>query len=96
MLKKLRSRWIILVLLLLLVPAVAFAADYWYRGSPCHAERAIYYSDATYTTVVGGDEFICYEGRHVWGQKTFYSIYEYIGPCCDACIRGSCSGGVEP
>jgi hypothetical protein len=92
MLKKLRGRWTLPVLALLLLPAAVFAADYFSPGAPCHQERIIYYSDANYSAVVGGDEFICWQGHYVWGQSTNYWRYEYTGPCCEACCDGVCGG----
>ncbi len=95
MLKKLRSRWALLILALSLVPAVVLAGDYFTRGNPCHAERTTYYSDAGYSTVVGGNEYICWQGHYVWGQATPYFTYEYLGECCSVCTStGVC--GVEP
>lgn len=94
MLKKLWSRWVLLSLILLLVPVVVLA-DYFTRGNPCHAERATFYSDASYTTVVGVNEYICWEGHRVWGTTTPYYTYEYLGQCCSVCTNtGVC--GVEP
>lgn len=83
----------LLLLVVLLVPTVALAADSFSRGNPCHAERTLYY-DAT-GVVVGGNEYVCWEGHYVWGQVTPIHTYEYIGQCCSVCTpQGVC--GIEP
>jgi hypothetical protein len=85
----------ILVLFLFAAPTPLPAADSFSRGNPCHAERTTYYSDATYSQVVGVDEYICWEGHRITGQRTIYYVYEYICQCCSVCTsRGVC--GVEP
>lgn len=95
MLKRLPVSWKLLLLVVLLIPAVALAADFFTRGNPCHAERTTYYSDASHTTVVGVDEYICWEGHRVTGQRTSFYTYQYLGQCCSVCTsRGVC--GVEP
>lgn len=91
---KLRLGSKLLLLAVLLVPTVALA-DSFSRGNPCHAERALYYSDANHTTVVGGNEYVCWEGHYVWGQVTPYYSYQYLGQCCSVCTpQGVC--GIEP
>jgi hypothetical protein len=85
----------LLLLAILLIPAVALAADSYSQGNPCHAESTLYYSDASHTTVVGGNEYRCWDGHYVWGQWTPYSTYTYQGQCCSVCTpRGVC--GIEP
>lgn len=87
----------LLLLATLLVPTVAFAYDHFAPGNPCHAEGITYYSDASHTTVVGVDEFVCWSGHQVTGQSTPYYSYTYYGRCCSerACTSdGVC--GVEP
>ena len=92
---RLRSRWTLLLLAVLLVTPVVLAhVPSFSQGNPCHAESTLYYSDATYTTVVGGNEYICWHGHSVWGQWTPYSTYTYHGACCDTCTNGVC--GIEP
>jgi len=76
------------------VPVVVLA-DHFTRGNPCHAERTSYYSDATYTTVVGVDEYVCWEGHYVSGTRTNYYIHEDFGECCEVCTStGVC--GIQP
>ncbi|HEY9283821.1 MAG TPA: hypothetical protein VIP46_10235 [Pyrinomonadaceae bacterium] len=92
--KKLRLVLGLALLAVLLLPAVVLA-DFYTRGNPCHAERTTYYSDATRTTVVGVDEYICWGGHRVTGQRTPYYTYQYLGQCCSVCTsQGVC--GVEP
>lgn len=90
--KKLRLGSKLLLLAVLLVPTVALA-DSFSRGNPCHAERTLFY-DAT--GVVGGDEYVCWEGHYKWGQVTPIQSYEYIGQCCSKCTfpQGVC--GIQP
>jgi hypothetical protein len=100
--KKLRLGAKLLLLVCLLVPTVILAqVPSFTRGNPCHGESTLYYSDATYTTVVGGNEYICWSGHHVWGQWTPYPIYTYHEQCCSNCAappgpppHGVC--GIEP
>lgn len=94
--KKLGLACKLLLLVCLLVPPVILASDtYFGPGQPCHAESTLYYSDATYTTVVGGDEYICWSGHHIWGQRTPYFIYTYHEQCCEVCTpNGVC--GIQP
>lgn len=57
---------------------------------PCHEYSCEYYSDATYTVLVGIRETICWVGvRWIWGYETEYEIC-YNGPTCEYC------GGCEP
>ena len=52
--KKLRLGCKLLLLVCLLVPVVILAHEPSFSpGNPCHAESTLYYSDTTYTTVVG-------------------------------------------
>lgn len=93
MLKKLWSRWTVLTMMLLLVP-IAALADYYTPGNPCRAERATFY-DASWSTIVGVDEYICWDGHRKWGQTTNNIIHEDFGPCCTVCTaNGVC--GIEP
>lgn len=69
-------------------------ADSFTPGHPCHAERTTFYSNATYTRIVGVDEYVCWMGHYVTGQRTPYSIYGYIEQCCAVCANGVC--GIEP
>lgn len=94
MLKRmLGSRWLILALALAVVPA-AFG-DSFSPGNPCLAERTTYYSDASHTTAIGGNEFGCYWGHYVWGQTSSFYSYENLGPCCSVCTAwGVCD--IEP
>lgn len=94
--KRLRGALMPLALTLVLIPAVvALAEDFFTPGQPCHAERTTYYSDASRTTVVGVDEYICWQGHRVWGQRTAYYRYRYIGQCCEVCTNtGVC--GIQP
>lgn len=92
--KVLSQRVTFLVLALVLSVASIVAADHWAYGKPCFAERLLFYSDASHTSLVGGDEIICDVGRHVWGQSTDHWVYQFQGPCCSYCERGSC--GIEP
>ena len=94
MLKKLRSRWTLLLLTVLLAAPVVILAHTpsFSYGNPCHAESTIYYSDATYNVAVGGNEYHCWWGHDVWGQWTPYSIYTYREQCCadSSCRNGVC------
>lgn len=91
--KALRSRWALLILVLLFTP-LAFA-DSFSPGNPCFAEGTYYYSDSSHSTLVGANEFICWYGHRVWGQTTNYYRYQYYGPCCTYCTSwGVC--GIEP
>lgn len=95
MMKRLRASWRIILLIALLIPVVALAhTPSFTRGNPCQAESTLYYSDASLTTVVGGNEYICWYGHSVWGQSTPYSSYTHNGSCCDTCTNGVC--GIEP
>lgn len=72
----------------------ASSSDYFAPGHPCLEESTLYYSDATYNTLVGGNEYICWYGHYVWGQYTNYYQYHYYRECCP----GYCAGpwcGVE-
>ena len=48
-----------------------------------------YYSDATYTTIVGGKWFDCCGGVVVWGQYTSYQVWEQY-PCGECFPYGEC------
>lgn len=94
MLKRLWSRWTLLALTLLVVPVVALA-DYFSPGHPCRAERTTYYSDASYNTVVGVDEYVCWQGHYVSGTTSNYYIHQDLGECCEVCTStGVC--GIQP
>lgn len=85
---KLRLGCKLLLLVCLFVPTVILAhVPSFTPGNPCHGESTLYYSDASYTTVVGGNEYICWSGHHVWGQWTPYYIYTYHEQCCTNCAR---------
>jgi hypothetical protein len=85
----------ILILFLFAAPAALPSPDYYGRGNPCFAERTTYFSDANHTTIVGADEYICWDGHRIWGQRTSYWTYEFLGSCCSVCTStGVC--GVEP
>jgi hypothetical protein len=44
-----------------------------------------YYSDATFSTEVGGLDFLCTGARITWGTRTnYYHIYE--GNSCPGCL----------
>jgi len=94
--KRLRASWRLFLLAALLLPVAVLAhAPGFTRGNPCHAESTLYYSDASLTTVVGGNEYFCWQGHSVWGQWTPYSTYTYNGSCCSTCTsNGVC--GIEP
>jgi hypothetical protein len=57
-------------------------------GSPAQARacpldwacRWIYYSDATYTTVVGASDTSCSGDNQSWGRRTAYEMYTEA-PC---------------
>jgi hypothetical protein len=83
----------LLLLVILLVPTVVLAhTPSFTYGNPCHEESTIYYSDATYTVVVGGNQYYCWWGHHVWGEWTPYSTYTYHLRCCAThnCVQGLC------
>lgn len=86
----------VLLLFFFVAPIVTpTSADSLSRGNPCHAERATFYSDATYSQVVGVNEYICWYGHRVTGQSSPYYVYEYIEQCCTNCTsQGVC--GIEP
>lgn len=64
------------VFAVLAIPRLAYAL-------PCEEHYWQYFTDATYTTVVGGDGRDCFGNRspYWWGQQTSYWTYEEC--CCD-------------
>lgn len=83
---KLRLGCKLLILVVLAVPTLVLAhTPSFTRGNPCHAESTLYYSDASRTTVVGGNEYICWYGHVVWGQWTPHYTYTYHEQCCTVC-----------
>ena len=58
--------------------AVAAAAAY---ARPTHGSTLTYYSDASYTTEVGGTVLTCNGARYSWGETSSYSLISEVYPC---------------
>lgn len=56
------------------------------QALPCKESSTDFYSDGTYTTIVGGREVTCW-GVFTWGQVTIYRI-TYPGDYCFGCGPG--------
>lgn len=53
------------------------------QALPCRESTTDFYSDATYTTLVGWREVTCW-GIYKWGEFTQYKIV-YVGEWCPGC-----------
>lgn len=84
MLRKTLSRRILLTILFVVALAVAIGAALGHRNSasakPCFSIDTLYYSDATYTTVIG-ERYIPCDGQ-TWSWGTTSAYYETSTESC--------------